>query len=41
MRHPLTHDPIYETVDRDDFPAMIEVERYASRSDAFDSIISD
>ena len=40
MRHPLTHDPIYETVDRDDFPAMIEVERYASRSDAFDSIIS-
>jgi hypothetical protein len=36
----ITHDPIYNTVDRDDFPAMIEVERYADRTDAFDEIIA-
>jgi hypothetical protein len=36
----ITHDSIYDTVDRDDFDALIEVERYADRSDAFDSIIS-
>ena len=36
----ITHDPIYDTVDRDDFLAMIEVDRYADRSDAFDAIIS-
>ena len=36
----ITHDPIYNTVDRDDFNALIEVERYADRSDAFDGIIS-
>jgi hypothetical protein len=36
----ITHDPIYDTVDRDDFAAMIEVDRYADRSDVFDSIIS-
>ncbi|MEE8474271.1 MAG: ferritin-like domain-containing protein [Myxococcota bacterium] len=34
------HDPIYQTVDRDDFPALIDVERYADRADTFDSIIS-
>jgi hypothetical protein len=36
----ITHDPIYNTVDRDDFASLIEVERYADRSDAFDQIIS-
>ena len=36
----ITHDPIYNTLDRDDFAAMIEVDRYADRADAFDSIIS-
>jgi hypothetical protein len=36
----ITHDPIYNTVDRDDFRSLIEVERYADRADAFDSIIS-
>ncbi len=36
----ITHDKIYETVDRDDFDAMIDVDRYAQRSDAFDEIIS-
>ncbi len=36
----LTKDPIYETVDRDDFAAMIDVDRYLRRSGAFDTIIS-
>ncbi len=36
----INHDPIYQTVDRDDFPALIDVERYADRADTFDSIIS-
>ena len=36
----ITRDAIYDTVDRDDFMSMIEVERYADRSDAFDAIIS-
>ena len=40
MDDQLTHDPAYAAVDRDDFPAMIEIERYAERSDAFDGIIS-
>ncbi|MDJ0848619.1 MAG: ferritin-like domain-containing protein [Myxococcota bacterium] len=40
MAEHITHDPIYNTVDRDDFMSMIEVERYADRADAFDSIIS-
>ena len=35
-----TTDPAYNTVDRDDFMSMIEVERYADRVDAFDEIIS-
>lgn len=39
MSH-ITHDPIYNTVDRDNFMSMIEVERYADRADAFDAIIS-
>ena len=40
MAQHITHDRIYDTVDRDDFAAMIEVDRYADRSDAFDAIIS-
>jgi hypothetical protein len=36
----ITHDEAYNTVDRDDFRAMIEVDRYGQRSDAFDAIIS-
>lgn len=40
MAQHITHDPIYNTVDRDDFMAMIEVDRYADRADAFDQIIS-
>jgi hypothetical protein len=40
MGNDITHDPIYNAVDRDDFRAMIEVDRYADRTDAFDSIIS-
>jgi len=36
----ITHDPIYNTVNRDDFMSLIEVDRYADRADAFDSIIS-
>ena len=40
MAQHITHDPIYDTVDRDDFAAMIAVGRYAERSNAFDSIIS-
>ena len=38
-RH-ITYDPIYNTVDRDNFDALIEVDRYADRTDAFDSIIA-
>ncbi len=40
MSSHITHDKLYDTVDRDDFEAMIEVDRYADRSDAFDAIIS-
>src|SRR5690606_30198228 len=40
MADHITHDPIYDTVDRDDFDAMVEVERYARRTGAFDEIIS-
>ena len=36
----ITHDPIYNTVDRDAFLSLIEVDRYADRTDVFDSIIS-
>ena len=39
MAH-ITYDPAYNTVDRDDFMSMIEVDRYADRVDAFDEIIS-
>ncbi len=40
MAEHITHDPIYNTVDRDDFAAMIERGRYAERTGAFDKIIS-
>jgi hypothetical protein len=35
----ITHDPAYEAVAPDDFAAMVAVERYGRRSDAFDAII--
>lgn len=40
MADHITHDPIYNTVDRDDFAAMIEVDRYGERTGAFDAIIA-
>jgi len=40
MADHITHDPIYNTVDRDDFAAMIDVDRYADRTGAFDKIIA-
>src|SRR5262245_34901975 len=40
MADHITHDPIYNTVDRDDFEAMVQVDRYNERTDAFDGIIS-
>jgi hypothetical protein len=40
MADHITYDPAYNTVDRDDFRSMIEVDRYADRCDAFDEIIS-
>ncbi len=36
----ITKDPAYNAVDPDDFPAMLEVDRYGERSTAFDKIIS-
>ena len=39
MAH-ITHDPAYNTVDRDDFLTMIDPGRYAARCEAFDEIIS-
>jgi len=38
-RH-ITYDPIYNTVDRDNFDSLIEVDRYADRTDAFNDIIA-
>jgi hypothetical protein len=35
----ITHDPAYQAVAPDDFAAMLAVERYGRRSDAFDAII--
>ena len=40
MADHITHDPIYNTVDRDDFPALIDTDRYGDRTDAFDKIIA-
>ena len=36
----ISYDRVYQTVDRDDFDSLIEVDRYADRSDAFDGIIA-
>jgi hypothetical protein len=36
----ITHDPAYQTVAPDNFEAMLDVDRYGSRSDAFDAIIA-
>ena len=36
----INYDPIYNTVERDDFEALVEVDRYADRTDAFDALIS-
>jgi hypothetical protein len=36
----ITKDPAYDAVDPQDFPAMLDVERYGRRSTAFDKIIS-
>ena len=36
----INYDPIYNVVDRDDFDSLVEVDRYADRTDAFDQIIS-
>ena len=40
MADHITHDPIYDTLGRDDFPATMAVDRYGRRTDAFDGIIS-
>ena len=36
----INYDPAYNTVDRDNFEALVEVDRYADRSGHFDQIIS-
>jgi len=36
----ITKDPAYDAADPDDFPVMMEVDRYGKRSTAFDKIIS-
>ncbi|HUJ45703.1 MAG TPA: hypothetical protein VLV55_01120, partial [Rhizomicrobium sp.] len=36
----ITKDIAYDAARPDDFPAMLEVERYGKRSTAFDKIIS-
>lgn len=40
MADHITYDPIYDTVAPDDFPSLLVVDRYGSRTDAFDEIIS-
>jgi hypothetical protein len=40
MRESLSHDPLYDTVDRDDFESMICVARYGTRSSDFDAILA-
>ena len=39
-KNQITIDPAYDAVAPDDFPAMMEVDRYGKRSTAFDKIIS-
>jgi hypothetical protein len=36
----MPNDSVYRTVARDDFPAMLEIDRYASRSPHFEEIIA-
>lgn len=36
----ITYDKIYNTVDRDEFTSMLDVDRYADRTDAFNDIVS-
>ena len=36
----ITKDPAYNAADPNDFPAMLDVNRYGARSTAFDKIIS-
>jgi len=40
MTSQITHDPIYNAVAPDNFPAMLDTARYGNRTDAFDAIIS-
>ena len=40
MSGQITIDPIYNAVPSDDFPSMLDVNRYGERTDAFDKIIS-
>ncbi|HEX3673291.1 MAG TPA: ferritin-like domain-containing protein [Rhizomicrobium sp.] len=40
MDNNLTKDPAYDAADPNDFPAMLDIERYGRRSTAFDKIIS-
>ena len=40
MAEHINHHAAYRAVDRDDFASMIEVERYGTRSDAFDEIVN-
>lgn len=40
MSQHITYDPVYNTVDRDDFRSMLDVERYGQRSSAFDAIVA-
>ena len=40
MADHITHDPAYQTVAPDNFPAMLDVDRYGLRSDALDAIIA-
>ena len=37
----INYDPIYNVVNRDDFDSLIEVDRYADRTDAFNSASAD
>jgi len=40
MSQTQSYDPIYETVRSDDFPALLDVDRFGTRTNAFDEIIS-
>ncbi|GLQ07687.1 ferritin-like domain-containing protein [Sneathiella chinensis] len=40
MTDHINHDPIYNAVASDDFPAMLDPARYGTRTSAFDQIIS-